>query len=99
MANDVRARGLNLAMCSKISEEQARTLRIGFAKPRDVLLTHKATIGQVGIVPDELPWPFLMLTPQVTYYRCKPSAIEPLYLFAYMQTAQFQQQIAILSSN
>jgi type I restriction enzyme S subunit len=99
MANDVRSSGLNLKTCSKISEDQARRLRIGFAKPRDVLLTHKATIGQVGMVPDELPWPFLMLTPQVTYYRCKPSAIEPLYLFAYMQTAQFQQQIAILSSN
>lgn len=99
MANDVRSSGLNLKSCAKITEEHARRLRIGFAMPGDVLLTHKATIGQVGMVPEQLPWPFLMLTPQVTYYRCKTSEIDPLYLFAYMQTAQFQQQIAILSSN
>ena len=99
MANDVRPSALNLETCAKISEEQANGLRIGFAKPQDVLLTHKATIGQVGIVPGEIPWPFMMLTPQVTYYRCKSTAIDPLYLFAYKQTAQFQRQIAILSSN
>lgn len=99
MANDIRSGGLNLVTCAKITEDQARGLRIGFAKPRDVLLTHKATIGQVGLVPDELPWPFLMLTPQVTYYRCKGERIDPLYLFAYMHTPQFKRQIAVLSLN
>ena len=42
---------------------------------------------------------FRYVDPASDVLRCNPSAIEPLYLFVYMQTTQFQQQIAILSSN
>lgn len=99
MANDVRVGGLNFVTCNKITEEQARGLRIGFAKARDVLLTHKATIGEVGIVPDEIPWPFIMLTPQVTYYRSRTPKILQRYLYVYMQSVQFQEQLRSLSLN
>jgi type I restriction enzyme S subunit len=99
MAKDIRPAGLNLTTCAKITEERARRLRIGFAKPGDVLLTHKASIGQVGRVPEELGWPFVMLTPQVTYYRLLTKEITPTYLFLYMQSRIFQEQLQVLSLN
>lgn len=99
MASDVRADGLNTSGCAKICESQAMGLRIGFAKPGDILLTHKATIGQVGRVPEVIRWPFMMLTPQVTYYRVTGESISRDYLFLYMQSRQFQDQLDLLSVN
>lgn len=53
--------------CRFIAKEQASALRIGFAKTGDVLLSHKGTIGRVAIL--ETGDEYVILTPQVTYYR------------------------------
>ena len=53
--------------CNFITEKKAKTLKKGFAKPGDVLLTHKATMGRTAIVDES--YPYIVLTPQVTYYR------------------------------
>ncbi|MCF6437190.1 restriction endonuclease subunit S [Pseudoalteromonas sp. MMG022] len=71
MANDVNNGVIDLDSCKFITKERAEKLRIGFAKAGDVLITHKATMGRVGIVPEVDD--YIMLTPQVTYYRIKDS--------------------------
>ena len=68
MASDLENGRVNLRSCAFLAEDQARSLRKGFSLEGDVLLTHKATIGRTAIVP-ETSYPFIMLTPQVTYYR------------------------------
>lgn len=67
MANDLSEGFVNYSKCAFISETQSKTLRKGFSKKGDVLLTHKATIGRVAIVNDE--YETIVLTPQVTFYR------------------------------
>jgi type I restriction enzyme S subunit len=47
-------------------------LQKGFAKEGDVLLSHKGTVGEVAVV-RKIKTLYLMLTPQVTYYRVKNS--------------------------
>ena len=69
MANDLKNGEVNYEHCAFITKEKAQTLRKGFAKPGDVLLTHKATIGRTAVVSDE--YDTIILTPQVTYYRVK----------------------------
>ena len=68
MASDLDAGRVNFNACKFITEEQAATLRKGFSKAGDVLISHKATIGRTAIVQDS-EHGFIMLTPQVTYYR------------------------------
>jgi type I restriction enzyme, S subunit len=70
MANDIKNGEIDLLKCSHLTKEQADNLQKGFAKEGDVLLTHKGTVGSVTIV-KENEFPYLMLTPQVTYYRVK----------------------------
>lgn len=67
MASDISKDRIDFDNCSRISQEQYNSLRIGFSKSGDILLSHKASIGFVARVPED----FLevMLTPQVTYYR------------------------------
>lgn len=87
MANNLIDGVVDLESCAFISEEQAKTLRKGFAKPGDVLLTHKATIGRTAIVPDK--YKTIILTPQVTYYRVK-NGIDNRYLKYYFDSPDFQ---------
>lgn len=95
MANDIRDGRLCLNTCKRISETQARGLRIGFARPGDVLLTHKGTVGLTTVVPPEAG-EFIMLTPQVTYYRVKDSTrLRRDFLLAAFTSEQFQQILAI----
>ncbi|HGF7510033.1 TPA: restriction endonuclease subunit S [Vibrio cholerae] len=90
MASDLINGHVDTVNCKFISEEQAKTLRKGFAKEGDVLLSHKATIGRTAIV-GKLDTEFVVLTPQVTYYRVKDrSKLNPQYLKYYFDSAAFQ---------
>ena len=95
MASDIKNGRINFDSCKYISEKQADSLRKGFAKNGDVLVTHKATIGETAIVDygDHL---YIMLTPQVTYYRIKDkSKINNCYLKFYFDSSLFQQTLAM----
>ena len=93
MASDIVNGEINFQQCKKIRESQARSLRTGFAIEGDVLLTHKATIGRTAIVP-KLKYPFLMLTPQVTYYRVKaPAMICNVFLRYAFEHSYFQKSL------
>lgn len=67
MAADLIDGKVDTENCRFISEAQARKLRIGFAQTGDVLLSHKGTIGRVAVL--ESRDDYVVLTPQVTYYR------------------------------
>lgn len=88
---------LNTEKASKISHKQYLTLRIGFSQPRDVLLTHKGTVGLTALV--EKQHGEIMLTPQVTYYRISDEAkLLPEYLYAYFQNPSFQQNLKTMAT-
>ena len=91
MASDLVGGGIDTVNCSFISIEQAKSLRKGFAKRGDVLISHKATLGRTALV-GEIPGDFVMLTPQVTYYRPKDATkLNNRYLKYYFDSEQFQQ--------
>jgi type I restriction enzyme S subunit len=91
MASDLKNGSVDFNGCSKISESLARSLRIGFAKTGDVLLSHKGTVGSVARLIN-MPSAFAMLTPQVTYYRvAKPDSLSPDWLYFAFQTPGFQR--------
>jgi type I restriction enzyme, S subunit len=93
MASDINNGEINFKECKNITKKQADSLRKGFSKTGDVLLTHKATIGRTAIVPI-LKDPYMMLTPQVTYYRVKQSnKLNNIYLKYYFDSKYFQETI------
>lgn len=91
MASDLKDGQVDLDGCSFISEQQARRLAKGFSLPGDVLLSHKATIGRTAVV-QQNKYPFIMLTPQVTYYRVKDrEKLRPRFLKYYFDSAPFKE--------
>ncbi len=92
MASDLKNGGVDLINCSFIRKTQAERLRKGFAKSGDVLLSHKATIGRVALLKTKLE--YVVLTPQVTYYRVKDeSKLSNEYLKYYFQNNNFQKTL------
>lgn len=90
MASDLRDGVLDLENCAFITPELAKTLRKGFAKTGDVLLSHKATMGRTAIV-GPLLTPYIILTPQVTYYRVLDEGkLNRTFLKYYFDSPPFQ---------
>lgn len=91
MASDMSGGRVDTSNCKFITKKQADSLRKGFAKTGDVLLSHKATIGRTAIV-EETVDDYVMLTPQVTYYRIKDQdRLNNKYLRYYFDSAPFQE--------
>lgn len=91
MAKDLIDKHVDFEGCNHITEEQAKTLTKGWAKTGDVLLTHKGTIGRVAVVQPS-KYERILLTPQVTYYRCL-NEIDKEFLAAYFSTSYFMDQM------
>jgi len=95
MASDIGKGSIDLSGCKFIAQEQADALRKGFALEGDVLLTHKATIGRTALVP-KIEYPYLMLTPQVTYYRViNEDVLDNRFLKYYFDFDPFQKMLCL----
>ena len=93
MASDIRNGRVDLENCKYITKERAEQLDKGFAREGDVLLTHKATIGEVAIL-EGLQEEYAMLTPQVTYYRILDNKqLYQKYLYAVFHSESFQNEM------
>jgi type I restriction enzyme S subunit len=75
----------------KLPPEVIARLRVGFAKPGDVIYTHKGSVGRVA-----LNTRACILTPQTTYYRIRRPhrAIVPEYLRFVLMSSMHQEQVA-----
>jgi type I restriction enzyme S subunit len=95
MASDINAGLIDFSGCKFIKEEQASSLRKGFSLEGDVLLTHKASIGRTALVP-KTKYSYLMLTPQVTYYRViDKDVLDNRFLKYYFDFKYFQETLGL----
>lgn len=93
MASDIHNGIVDIVLCKYITPERAERLDKGFARNGDVLITHKATIGETAILQD-LKTPYAVLTPQVTYYRIQnEEKLNRKYLYAYFNSREFQNDL------
>jgi type I restriction enzyme S subunit len=96
MASDIHDGRLNLKEATRLPKLRTDKLRIGFSLPGDVLITHKGTVGEVAIVPPVQD--YIMLTPQVTYYRTDNKKLDAQYLSFAFRSPHFQSQLLNISA-
>ena len=93
MSSDINNGRVDFKNCKFLPKKHSLKLRKGFSKFNDVLLTHKASIGRTAInnyTDDE----FIMLTPQVTYYRVLDhDKLNHIFLKYYFDSNYFQTTI------
>jgi len=71
---------------NRLPEEFCKNLRIGFSKANDVLFTHNATVGRVGVMKSNAP--DSIVGTSITYYRFDPNAFNNRY-FAYLMKSDY----------
>lgn len=96
MASDIRDGRIDLVGAKRLPKVRTDRLRIGFARPGDVLLTHKGTVGEVAIVPNVED--YVMLTPQVTYYRTDGTKLDHRYLAFALRSPFIRAQLESISA-
>jgi type I restriction enzyme, S subunit len=92
-ADKIRNCKINFNNCKKLSKKFISTLRIGFSKPDDIILTHKGTLGLVTIIPKEQN--VVILSPQTTYYRLSKNFIKEYFSFN-LQSSLLQEQMKMI---
>jgi type I restriction enzyme S subunit len=92
MANCLVDGRIDLDKAYKLDRAWLKRLRVGFARPNDVLLSHKGTVGEVAVVPADCESP--ILSPQVTYYRANEQALNVQFLAGFFRTRWFQSVLA-----
>lgn len=98
MACDLHNGSVDTTGCKFISRKLADSLRVGFAKDGDVLISHKGTIGRSAIVRTDAD--YIMLTPQVTSYRINRNEIlSNKFVRYYFMSPIFQQEIVSSASD
>ncbi len=58
-----------------------------------MLSTKGAQLGEVAIVPQNINFPFIVLTPQITYYRVLTDEIDRGFLAYILQSSAVQNQL------
>ena len=94
-ANCMKHGKLDFKECKFLPPKVIKRLIKGFAKPDDVLLTHKGTIGLTAIVPNNFE--YVILSPQVTYYRINHGKLLGDFLYYIFQTEYVRRQLISLS--
>ncbi len=80
-----------LNLVPRISPDKAKKLRIGWIQPNDVLLSHNATVGRVGVVP-QFEGKAVIGT-SLTYYRLNPKWFSPDFFALVLSSQEFQRQL------
>lgn len=88
-ANVVRRGQILFDQCYYLGNEWLEKLRIGFAKPRDVLISHKGSLGFTAVLDDSFDT--YIFSPQTTYYRVNENRLISEYLKGYFDTSYFQR--------
>lgn len=70
-----------------ISEETADRLAKFESFPGDVLLVHKGTLGQIGLMPSKRRYPRYIMGNSMLRVRCDPAKLFPEYLYYWLSSA------------
>jgi len=80
-----------------LTEEKASELANANAFPGDLVFTHRGTLGQVGLVPEQ-PFPRYVVSQSQMKLTCDPTKADPLYLFYFFKSPAGQHALLMHTS-
>ncbi len=91
-ANQIDEKGsVQIEKASLISHDYIKVLQKGFGEPGDIILAHNATVGRVGLIPDN--GPKYIASTSITMYRINRELLNRDFVFYFMQSNIFQRQL------
>ncbi len=76
-----------------LSEEKATELKSSNVFPRDIVFTHRGTIGQVGIIPLNSKYPRYVVSQSQMFLRINQEITSPEYAFRYFKSGSGMERL------
>ena len=76
-----------------ITQEHAQRLANANVTRRDIVLTHRGTIGQVAYIPESSKFDRYVVSQSQFYVRCDRSRVVPEFLALYLKSPEGQHQL------
>lgn len=97
-AGNVTKEGFSFENCSFITKEKDAQLRKGKLNREDVVLTTRGTVGNVGYYSSEVKFNEIRINSGMVILRAKPDTILPRYLYFFLRSSLFKDQVNSLVS-
>ena len=76
-----------------VDEQKARELSANIAVSGDVIFTQRGTLGQVGIVPDDLPYKRFVISQSQMKLTCDRNKADPIFIYYYFRSPEILEYI------
>jgi type I restriction enzyme S subunit len=76
-----------------LAAEKADELKSANAFPNDLVFTHRGTLGQVGIIPQNAKFKRYVVSQSQMKLRCDPQRADPMFVFYYFKSPQGQHAL------
>jgi type I restriction enzyme S subunit len=97
-AGNVTRTGFNFADLSFITKEKDAALRKGKLKRYDVILTTRGTVGNVALFDDSVQFEDVRINSGMVLLRADQSKLLPRFLFQFVRSPLFKEQVAALTT-
>lgn len=95
---NVTTTGFNFGDRSFITKEKDATLRKGKLKRHDVVLTTRGTVGNVALFDDSVHFEHIRINSGMVLLRADQSKLLPRFLFQFVRSPLFKEQVAALTT-
>ena len=96
-AANVTKNGLQFSNNSFITKEKDALLRKGKLMPKDIVLTTRGTVGNVGFYSDDVPYPNMRINSGMVIIR-PGEDFDTMFLYQYLRSCYFRAQITQFQS-
>jgi type I restriction enzyme S subunit len=76
-----------------VSDEKADELVSSNVKPNDIVITHRGTLGQVGIIPEKSKYPRYVVSQSGMKLTCDREQVDPNFVFYWLKSPKGQQEL------
>jgi type I restriction enzyme S subunit len=97
-AGNVKQSGFDFSDCAFISKQKDESLRKGKLQRHDVVLTTRGTVGNVALFDDSVPFQNVRINSGMVLLRADPAQLSQSFLFQYVRSPLFKEQVAALTT-
>lgn len=97
-ATNVTKAGFNFTECLFINEDKDAALNKGKLQREDIVLTTRGTIGNTAYFNHTVPFDNLRINSGMVILRCDRSKLSPAYLYHFVRSPNFHEQVNSLRS-
>jgi len=90
---NVTVNGFDFSDCSFISKEKDDVLRKGKLNRYDIVMTTRGTVGNLAFYDDSVPYEHIRINSGMIIFRPDPDELIPEYLYHYLKSTVFEEQV------